>query len=200
MPDTSAASRPFTPEQVRAVSPALEAQTVDRLQKQIWNRPGLNHRDRSLISFAALIARGQTAALGLYTGHALDNGVKPSELSEAVLHLAYYSSWANAMAATPAISAVFEERGIGADQLPAETPAHPLPLNEAAEAQRAKNVSEQFGAVAPGLVEYTTDFLFRDLWLRPDLAPRDRSLITVAALIAAGQSAQITFHLGRAQS
>ena len=51
----------------------------------------------------------------------------------------------------------------------------PLPLDEAAEAQRAKNVRDQFGFVAAGLVEYTTEYLFRDLWLRPDLAPRDRS-------------------------
>ena len=52
--------------------------------------------------------------------------------------------------------------------------------------------------VAPGLVQNTTDVLFRDLWLRPDLAPRDRSLVTVSALIASGQSAQITYHLNRA--
>jgi 4-carboxymuconolactone decarboxylase len=92
---------------------------------------------------------------------------------------------------------VFAKRGIGRDQLPREAP-QPLPLNEAAEAQRAKSVGDQFGAVAPGLVEYTTDYLFRDLWLRPDLAPRDRSLVTVAALIASGQVAQVTFHLNRA--
>jgi 4-carboxymuconolactone decarboxylase len=47
-------------------------------------------------------------------------------------------------------------------------------------------------------VGYTTDYLFRDLWLRPDLAPRDRSLVTVAALIAAGQTEQVSYHLGRA--
>jgi 4-carboxymuconolactone decarboxylase len=44
----------------------------------------------------------------------------------------------------------------------------------------------------------TTDLLFRDLWLRPDLAPRDRSMVTVSALIAAGQTAQITPHLNKA--
>jgi len=198
MADTPAAIRPFSPERVRAVSPTLEAHTVDRLQKEVWNRPGLGHRDRSLISIAALIARGQTAALGLYAGHALDNGVKPAELSEIILHLAYYSGWANAMAAITPVGAVFAERGIGTDQLPSETPAQPLSLDETVEAQRAKNVGEQFGSVAPGLVDYTTNFLFRDLWLRPGLAPRDRSLVTVAALIAAGQAAQITFHLGRA--
>jgi 4-carboxymuconolactone decarboxylase len=74
-------------------------------------------------------------------------------------------------------------------------PASPqlLPLDEAAEAQRASRVGEQFGTVTPGVVQYTTDVLFRDLWLRPDLAPRDRSLVTVSALIASGQVAQIPY-------
>jgi 4-carboxymuconolactone decarboxylase len=51
--------------------------------------------------------------------------------------------------------------------------------------------------VAPGVVEYTTE-MFNDLWLRLDLAPRDRSLVTVSALIASNQPAQITYHLNRA--
>jgi 4-carboxymuconolactone decarboxylase len=67
-----------------------------------------------------------------------------------------------------------------------------------AEAQRAARVGQQFGAAFPGIVQYTTDVLFRDLWLRPDLAPRDRSLVTVSALIASGQVAQIPYHLNRA--
>jgi len=47
----------------------------------------------------------------------------------------------------------------------------------------------------PGVVQYTTDILFRDLWLRPDLAPRDRSLVTISALVANGQVAQLTGHI-----
>jgi len=81
--------------------------------------------------------------------------------------------------------------------LPAASPRL-LPLDEAAEAERASRVGQQFGSVAPGIVQYTTSVLFRDLWLRPDLAPRDRSLVTVAALIANGQVAQIPYHLNRA--
>jgi 4-carboxymuconolactone decarboxylase len=57
---------------------------------------------------------------------------------------------------------------------------------------------KQVGPVTPGLHRFTTDILFRDLWLRPDLAPRDRSLVTVGALIASGQVAQIPYHLNRA--
>ena len=73
-----------------------------------------------------------------------------------------------------------------------------LPLDQAAEAQRAALVEATVGPVAPGLVAYTRDVLFKDLWLRPALAPRDRSLVTVSALIASGQVAQVTFHLNRA--
>src|SRR5204862_6080374 len=85
----------------------------------------------------------------------------------------------------------------GADQLPAASPRL-LPLDEAAEAQRASRVGEQFGKEFPGVVQYTTDVLFRDLWLRPDLAPRDRSLVTVSALIASGQVAQVPYQRNRA--
>jgi 4-carboxymuconolactone decarboxylase len=92
---------------------------------------------------------------------------------------------------------VFAERKIGADQLPPASPAL-LPLDEAAEAQRATRVGQQFSAVAPAIVQDTTNVLFRDLWLRPDLAPRDRSLVTVSALIATGQVAQISYHLNLA--
>jgi 4-carboxymuconolactone decarboxylase len=191
------AGRRFSPEQVRSVAPALEAYTQDRLYGDVWKRPGLNRRDRSLVTIAALIARGQAPALGYYANQALENGVTPREISETITHLAYYSGWGNAMAAVGPVGEVFAKRGIGADQLPAVSP-QPLPLDEAAEAQRAKTVGNQFGDVAPGLVGYTTDYLFLDLWLRPDLAPRDRSLVTVAALIASGQVAQVPFHLNRA--
>ena len=101
------------------------------------------------------------------------------------------------MSAVAVAKGVFADRKIGADQLPAASPS-PLPLDKEAEAKRATNVEQQFGNVAPGVVQYTTDVLFRDLWLRPDLAPRDRSLVTVSALIANGQVAQISYHLNRA--
>jgi 4-carboxymuconolactone decarboxylase len=132
-----------------------------------------------------------------YFALALDNGVKPAELSEIITHLAFYAGWANAMSAVAVAKNIFYQRNIGSDQLP---PAQGklLPLNEEAEKQRATQVSNNFGAVSPGLVENTTDLLFRDLWLRPALAPRDRSLVTVSALIANGQTGQITYHLGRA--
>jgi 4-carboxymuconolactone decarboxylase len=180
-----------------AVAPALADYTERRLLGGVWTRPGLTDRDRSIVTLAALIARNQSHAHSYYLNLAIDAGVTPREISEIITHLAFYSGWPNAMAAVAAAKDVFAQRGIGPDQLPAPMPQL-LPLNDAVEADRATRVEQQMGTVMPGLVQYTTDVLFRDLWLRPDLAPRDRSLVTVSALIASGQSAQIPFHLNRA--
>ncbi len=180
----------------RMVAPALEKYAQGPLA-ELWKRPGLTPRDRSIVTIAALVGRNQTIEMPYYFNRALDNGVKPREISEIITHLAFYSGWANAMSAVAVAKEVFAERKIGADQLPPASPAL-LPLDEDAEVKRATAVEQQFGKVAPGIVHYTADVLFRDLWLRPDLAPRDRSLVTVSALIASGQVAQITYHLNRA--
>src|SRR5205823_3708241 len=118
-------------------------------------------------------------------------------ISEIITHLAFYSGWANATTAIAVVKDIFAQRGIAADQLPAAAPQL-LPLDQGVEDRRTATVQQDVGPVSPGLVQFTGDVLFRDLWLRPDLAPRDRSLATVSALIAAGQVAQITFHLNRA--
>ena len=187
----------LTLDDVRTVAPALEKYAQGTLLGDLWKRPGLAPRDRSIVTLAALIARNQTIELDYYLDLALDNGVQAREISEIITHLAFYAGWANAMSAVAVAKDVFARRGIGADQLP-QASGPLLPLDEAAETQRATLVEQQFGPVAPGIVQYTTDVLFRDLWLRPDLAPRDRSLVTVSALIASGQVAQIPYHLNRA--
>ncbi len=178
------------------VAPALAKYAQGPLA-ELWKRPGLTPRDRSIVTISALIARNQTIGMPYYFNLALDNGVKPREISEIITHLAFYSGWENAMSAVAVAKDVFANRKIGADQLPVASPV-PLPLDKDTEAKRAAAVEQQFGNVAPGVVQYTTDVLFRDLWLRPDLAPRDRSLVTVSALIANGQVAQIPYHLNRA--
>jgi 4-carboxymuconolactone decarboxylase len=179
---------------VRTVAPALEKYTQERLFGEVWKRPGLSPRDRSVVTLAALIARNQTIELPHYLNLALDNGVKPAEISELITHLAFYSGMGNAMSAVAVTKDVFARRGVRSDQLAQVSPKL-LPLNENWEADRKARVGQQFGHVAPGVVQYTTDVLFRDLWLRPDLAPRDRSLVTISSLIALGQGAQLASHL-----
>lgn len=186
-----------TPEDVRKVSPALAQYTQDAISNDLWKRSALSPRDRSIVTVAALIARIQTIGMLHYFNLALDNGVTPRELSEIITHLAFYSGWSNAFSAVAIAKDIFVQRGVREHQLAKASPKL-LPIDEAAESQRATTVEQNFGAVAAGVVQYTTDLLFRDLWLRPGLAPRDRSLVTVTALIASGQVAQITYHLNRA--
>lgn len=197
MPQNGDQTSMMSNEDIAAVSPALERYRREALQASLWNRPQLSRRDRSIVTIAALMARNQTAEQAHYLGVALDNGVRPSELSEIITHLAFYAGWGTAMETVRIAQRVFEARGISRSTLPAASGTL-LPIDQPAEAERAALVEASVGPVAPGLVEYTTDVLFRDLWPRPALAARDRSLVTVSALIAAGQVAQVTYHLNRA--
>ena len=167
-----------------------------RLQ-DLWQRPELSPRDRSLVTVAALIANNQTAELAFHVGLALDNGVKPAEISGTLTHLAFYAGWGNAVAAAPIVKSVFDARGVPADQIP-PAKAELLPIDEKSEAARATGVAAKRGAGISWSCAFHYQPVVPRLVARPDLAPRDRSLVTVTSLIARGQSAQITFHLNRA--
>lgn len=182
---------------LRHVSPALEKYSQERLMGEVWKRPELSPRDRSIVTLAALVARNQTVEMAQHVALALDNGVKPAEISELITHLAFYAGRGNALAAVQITRKVFSQRKISVNALPSATPEL-LPLDETSEAKRVEIVHQQFGGTSPGLEHYTTEVLFRDLWRRPDLAPRDRSLVTVSALIANGQVGQMPYHLNRA--
>lgn len=181
---------------IQSVSPALGRYQQEDLA-DLWKRPHLSARDRSVVTVAILVARSQTADLPHYVNRALDNGVTPRELSEVITHLAFYAGWTNAMSAVAVTHDIFTQRNIGADQLPAATPEF-LALNEDGEARRQSSVKNLLGTASPGLEQFTTDPLFRDVWLRPDLSLRDRSLVTISSLMANGQVAQLAGHVNRA--
>lgn len=184
-------------EDIQSVSPALVRFGSEVLEEDLWQRNELSRRDRSIVTVAMLIARHQPDELKHYVAVALNNQVTPAEISEIITHLAFYSGWPNAMSAIAVTKEIFVARGVSREQLASVSPEL-LPLNQEAESQRSTTVEQNFGAISPGLVKFTTSPLFLDLWQRPGLKPRDRSLVTVSALIAAGQSAQIGYHLNRA--
>ncbi len=189
--------RGVTMHEVRSVSPALAAYTQNTIVNDLWKRPDLSPRDRSIITVAALVARAQTIGMTHYFNLALDQGVTPGELSEILAHLAFYSGWSSAFFAVDILKDVYNARGIGPDQIP-EEPVELLPVDEVGEAARSAAVQQNFGEISEGLLEYTRDVVFKDLWLRPGLTPRDRSLVTVVALVATLQSQQVAYHLNRA--
>ncbi|MCB4767925.1 carboxymuconolactone decarboxylase family protein [Ancylobacter sp. Lp-2] len=183
------------PPAVYDVAPGLGHFTDDVLFGDVWLRTELAPRDRSLITVATLISTGKTAQIGGHVRRALDNGVKPGEIGETITQLAFYSGWPNAISAVAEVKKVFDERGIGPVT---DSAAAPIELEPAAEAARTAAVNNGVAPTAPALAALTNRVLFGDLWRRPELAPRDRSLVTMAALIAIGQPEQLPFHANRA--
>jgi 4-carboxymuconolactone decarboxylase len=80
-------------------APKLAALTDDVLFEDVWNRPELSARDRSLITVAVLTAGGHTGQLPFHLGRAVENGVTRDELVEAITHVTLYAGWPNGMAA-----------------------------------------------------------------------------------------------------
>lgn len=81
------------------IAPKLAELTDDVLFGDVWERPQLSKRDRSLITCAALIATGKTEQMGFHFPRAIENGVTQEELVELITHLAFYVGWPNAMSA-----------------------------------------------------------------------------------------------------
>ena len=80
-------------------APKLVDLTDDVLFGDIWERPELSKRDRSLITCAALIATGKTEQMNFHFPNAIKNGVTQEEIVEMIMHLAFYVGWPNAMSA-----------------------------------------------------------------------------------------------------
>jgi 4-carboxymuconolactone decarboxylase len=80
-------------------APKLAELTNEVLFKDVWERPQLSKRDRSLITCAALISLGKTEQMGFHFPYAIENGVTQQELGEAITHLAFYVGWPNALSA-----------------------------------------------------------------------------------------------------
>ena len=84
---------------LRDFAPKLLELTSDLLFADIWERPTLSKRDRSLITVSALVALYRTDQIPPHMKIALDNGLTVEELTELITHLAFYASWPNAMTA-----------------------------------------------------------------------------------------------------
>ena len=80
-------------------APKMVELTDKVLFGDIWERPELSKRDRSLITCAALVATGKTEQMTFHFPRALENGVTKSEVIELITHLAFYTGWPSSMSA-----------------------------------------------------------------------------------------------------
>lgn len=93
------------------IAPVLAEYTDKVLFGEVWERPGLSPRDRSLITVASLVSLYRANELPFHLKKALENGVSKDELIELITHLAFYSGWPTANTALPIVKRVFEEAG-----------------------------------------------------------------------------------------
>ncbi len=93
---------------MQEVSPKLADLSANVLFGDVWERPGLSKRDRSLITVATLVALYRTDQLRGHIRRALDNGVTKDEISEVITHMAFYSGWPTAANAVQVAKQVFD--------------------------------------------------------------------------------------------
>ena len=97
-------------EAVRGLVPKLAEISDQVIYGDVWERPGLSRRDRSLITVAALVAMGREKQLEGHLGRAIANGVTKDEIGELITHLAFYAGWPAAMTAALVAKDVFEAK------------------------------------------------------------------------------------------
>jgi len=95
---------------LRETFPKLVELTEQVAYADVWERPELSKRDRSLITVAGLVAMSRERQLPGHLHRALDNGVTQDELIEAITHMAFYSGWPTALTAAAIARDVFAER------------------------------------------------------------------------------------------
>ncbi len=96
------------PSPMQEVTPYLAELSAKVLFGDVWERPGLSKRDRSLITVAALTVLYRTEQLRGHIRRALDNGVTQEEIGEAITHLAFYGGWPTAVNAAQVAKDVFQ--------------------------------------------------------------------------------------------
>ena len=92
------------------VAPKFAELTDHVLFGDVWARPGLSPRDRSLITVAALIAMNRPGQLRAHLDRARDNGATQDELVETITHLAFYAGWPSAVTAVGVAREAFQQK------------------------------------------------------------------------------------------
>lgn len=104
------ATAPSPRDAIRSTAPKLVELTETVLFGDVWERPGLSKRDRSLITVATLVALYRSDQLPGHLERALNNGLSKDEIIEAITHLAFYAGWPCAMTGATIAKRVFEAR------------------------------------------------------------------------------------------
>ncbi len=181
---------------------------VDHVLGDLWSRPQLSRRDRSLIVVAFLATIGSDDELGVHVEGGLNHGLERDEVREVVNQVAGYAGFPLAMAATRIVDRVFA-RLDGVERLGAKDPGPSVDDGDrwvaAADVMgtlfagraAADPIQARAGVVEAlgGVGEMAFDFGFGELWARGQLSRRDRSLVTVAILAILRCGEELAIHV-----
>ncbi|MWV58847.1 carboxymuconolactone decarboxylase family protein [Rathayibacter sp. VKM Ac-2754] len=103
----SATQPSATQQMIGDFAPKLVSLTDDVLFADVWARPELSPRDRSLVTITALITGGNAAQLPYHLNYGKENGLTETEIIEAITHVAFYAGWPKAMSAITVAKQVF---------------------------------------------------------------------------------------------
>jgi 4-carboxymuconolactone decarboxylase len=187
---------------------ALGSFAVDYVMGDLWSRPQLTRRDRSLVVIAVLASMGSVDELEAHVEIGLNHGLSREEVDELVLQVAAYAGYPMAMAATRVVDRTLC-RIDGVDRQPPRSPADAKNddqrradatdvLRTLTGGRSAAQADQALAAIVEHLGDVgklAFDWAFGEVWARPQLTRRDRSLVVVAILTYLSKDQELAFHI-----
>lgn len=187
---------------------ALGSFAQDFVLGDLWSRPQLSRRDRSMIVVAFLATLGSEDELRLHLQGAMNHGLTRTELEELLIHVAAYAGFPTALPAARILDEVLAAQD-GVDRLAPRDTARPK-----GDAERRTDALDVLQTLTGGRVaqdpataranivarlgpvgELAYDWAFGEVWSRPELTRRDRSMIVVAILAMLGRYEEFKVHV-----
>jgi len=176
----------------------------------LWARPQLSRRDRSLVVVSVLMAQARDEELELHVANALNHGMTRTEIDELLLHVAAYAGFPAAMSSVRHVDNAYNKidgnpPGTRREREGAEHVDDAVRDERAADVRRtltagraapdpATDMANMIGLLGDvGALAFR--FAFGEVWSRPQLGRRDRSLCVIAILAALGQSHELGVHV-----
>ncbi|MDH3678630.1 MAG: carboxymuconolactone decarboxylase family protein [Acidimicrobiia bacterium] len=174
---------------------------VDFALGDVWTRPGLSRRDRSLIVVSILSTINQLNQLRAHVQGAINHGLTPTEVEEVMVQLGGYAGFPRAIdAMTTARAAIAQMQGV--DTLDPSPPAEPKDDDQrsadARDVMAKLSINQPPGGAGANMGSFTGTagrFAFGELWSRHQLSRRDRSLVVCATLVTQDKPTELRFHL-----
>ncbi len=170
-----------------AGSPYLGKILREDLYADVWERPGLAPRDRSVITIAITQSLYATDEIRAHVNRGLNNGLTQAEISELIAHVLVYSGFPTGVNAARVATEVYQQRGLPA--VPPATPRNREPVVPPAYPNAFPST--------PYMAALLNEWVYGEVWERPDLSKRDRSLATIAVAQGMGADSELRSHIAR---